>query len=219
MPRARQRIFLSVGRQKDPKHTRFVTKIKDMLDMAGLEVSQLPNTFENPLDRIIEELAQSDGALIICFERLYAKAAVEFRNSDSPGPQVKPLQTPTVWNHIEAALAKAAHVPVLILAENGCRADGMLDPKVQFKIQWMEFDADLLSEAYFRQLFHGWMDAVANHTGKGKPKQIGKVSDLRLTDIVQSLRIGEVIAIVGTAGSIFAAGLWLGSFLPRFLGQ
>ena len=214
MATPRNRIFLSVGRQKNPKHADFVTKIKDMLETAGLEVVQLPNTFENPLDRIVHELKQSDGALVICFERLYAKAAIEFRNAEQPGPQVKPLLAPTIWNHVEAALARSFELPVLVLAEAGCRADGMLDPKVQLKIHWMDFDAALLSQTYFRELFFGWIDAVKNPSSHRSQRQIDDVSDLRLGDILRSLNVGEVAAVLGAAASIFAAGLWLGSHLP-----
>lgn len=216
--RQRYRVFLSVGRQKDPRHLKFVAKLKDMLDVAGLEVTQLPNTFENPLDRVLQELRQSHGALIICFERLFAKSAIEFRNSDQPGPQLKPLQAPTIWNHVEAAMAKAAGVPVLILAENGCRADGMLDPVVQFKIHWMDFDADLLSQKYFRQLFDGWIGAVATHSSNRKASLVD-VSALRFGDILRSLKVSDVAAILGALATVFGAGFYLGGYLPKLLSQ
>jgi hypothetical protein len=207
------RIFLSVGRQKDDRHARFVAKIRDMLEMSGIVVTQLPNSYENPLDRVVQELRQSDGALIICFERLYAKQAIEFRTSDKPGPEFKPFQAPTIWNHVESALAKAANVPVLILAEKGVRPDGMLDPVVQFKVHWMDFDDRLLSETYFRQLFNSWLDAVSSHSAK--PKQIENVGQLRVLDVIRGMKVTEIVAVCTGIGSIFAAGLWLGMNLPK----
>ncbi len=216
MAKRRPKIFLSVGRQKDERRARFVSRLETMLQNAGVETVRLPNTFDNPLDKIIEELKLADGALVICFERMFARSAVEFRAADEPGPEFKPFQIPTVWNHIEAALAKTFDVPVLVVAEQGCRVEGVLDPKIQFKIHWMDFDVRLLDERYFQELFYSWVDAIKEGTGTGRSPRERAVaaSELHLVDVIRGLKLGEVAGIVATvatlAAGIFYVGWWFG---------
>lgn len=214
MAHQRPRIFLSVGRQKEAKHSEFVHKIEQMVDNAGVEIVRLPNTFENPLEKVFEELRTAHGALVICFERLYAKTAVEFRRASEPGPEFRPFLAPTVWNHMEASLAKAFGLPTLIIAEQGCRVEGVLDPKLNFKIHWMDFDIALLSEKYFRELFLSWLDVVRSGEAKPQLPVTEPASDVRLTDIIRGLTVAEaatlVSAIVGAAAALFYAGWWFG---------
>jgi hypothetical protein len=218
MAARRPRIFLSVGRQKDERRARFVATLETMLRSAGVDTVKLPNTFNNPLDKVVEELRLADGALVICFERVFARTAIEFRAAEQPGPETKPFLVPTVWNHIEAAMARTADVPVLVIAEQGCRIEGVLDPKVQLKIHWMDFEPELLAERYFQELFFSWIDAIRDVP---KRREVAvDASSLRFVDILRSLKFGEVSAILVSAmtlaGAIFYAGWWFGQ---RFGGQ
>lgn len=214
MAQRRPRIFLSVGRQKEAKHSTFVATLEKMLSGAGVEVVKLPNTFENPLEKIFEELRLADGALVICFERLYARSAVEFRRAEQPGPEYKPFQAPTVWNHMEAALAKAFGVPTLVIAEQGCRVEGVLDPKLQFKVHWMDFDATLLEQRYFRELFVSWIDTVREARDGRRSVIPVETTNIRVADLLRGLKVSELVALISTvvavSGALLYAGYWFG---------
>lgn len=215
MTKRRRRIFVSVGRRERPHHVRFVAALKELIEASGHDAYFMPNSYENPLDRLCRELRECDGMLVICFERIFAASAIEFRESQNAKPPIEPLVTPTVWNHVEAALARSLGLPVLILAEEGCRADGMLDSMVQIKTQWLEFEPEQLSKPHVRQLFDGWLRAMDDRASTGGPTAaVADVSELRVWDVLKGLRFGEAVGLMVAIGAVFSAGWWLGSIFP-----
>jgi hypothetical protein len=72
---------------------------------------------KSPLDDVIGLLEQSQGAVILGFPQ------IEIRDGTIKGNPVQPvLYLPTEWNHIEAGLAYARGLPLLVIHHNGvCR--------------------------------------------------------------------------------------------------
>jgi hypothetical protein len=215
----RHRVFLSVGRQSDPRHKDFVDGLRDLVTTSGLEIAALPPGFyENPLDRVFSEMQGSNGALVVCFERIYGANAQEFRTGPQPKP-IKPLTTTTVWNHVEAAIARRMDLPTLIVAEKGCRVEGMLEPSVEFRVCWIDFTREELGSPRFKGIFAGWRDAVlANRPATGKRKDVDSDSiDLLVEastfDILRKLRWRHWAIIVVWSVGAFALGGYLAPLL------
>lgn len=79
----------------------------------------------DPLPEIRQLMLRCNGALIIALERFRWSAGVEY--PDSPyATSYTDYRSSTIWNHIEAAMAYQAGLPILILHERGLHQAGML---------------------------------------------------------------------------------------------
>lgn len=202
-------VFLSVGRQETDKHRKFVAAIISELEVLGIKLVSLQNTYENPLDKITEELRRSSGCLVVCFERTFATAASEFRNVPSAKRQIKPFVSSTTWNHMETAMARALGKPILVIAEKGCHVDGVLDPVVRLKVQWLDFDEpSVLQRPDIRKLIAGWIDTMKQVDVSGE--ELVAVDDLTVLQIAKSLRFSHIGGIFIVLTGIFGAAFWLG---------
>jgi hypothetical protein len=208
----RRRVFLSVGRQGDERQRTFVAQVRLLVERSGFDLVTIPSTFENPLNVVIDEINKCDAAIIVCFERIYAANAQQFRSSEKP-EKIDKLRSTTIWNHVEAAISKCAGIPTLIIAENGCRQDGMLDPVVQFRICWVDLDTDRLQDADFLHVYNGWVASVLARTETKRRRTIDDLAHLSALDVIKAMTFSQWIWLSTAVASVFGAGITFGRFL------
>lgn len=94
------------------------------LALAPVRVNKSQEGYD-PLPEIRELMLRCKGALIIALERFRCSSGVEY--PDSPfATSYTDYRSSTIWNHIEAAMAYQAGLPILILRERGLHQAGML---------------------------------------------------------------------------------------------
>ncbi len=123
-------VFISVGNGLTDDQEAFVFAIEALLQAQDIQPMTLGrNVRDNgaPLKAIQTMVSSTLGTLVIAFVRLHIAAAVEHPGSGRPTP-VAQRDLPTVWNHIEAAMAYQAEKPLLILTERGLHSEGIIDP-------------------------------------------------------------------------------------------
>src|SRR5580698_5937848 len=123
-----QPIFISVGKTFNMQQEAFVSAVETYFRGQGLEPRTIGrNYFRNdqPLKTVTECMNECAGAIVIAFERIHIDRGTEKRSSPDES-EVSGMNLPTVWNQIEAALAYAAHRPLLVLVENGLKLEGLL---------------------------------------------------------------------------------------------
>jgi hypothetical protein len=67
------RVFLSAGTKRTDEQNDFIEALKEMLSNAGFETRQAQWSAISPLAKIKEEMSGCSGAVMVAFERVYAR--------------------------------------------------------------------------------------------------------------------------------------------------
>ena len=110
-------IFLSrpnwIEARYEPGLTAFLARLTD----AGLTPRTLGKSdypLAAPLDEVLDIMAECRGAIILGYPQVQVTSG-----TIKGSPLTGPLSLGTEWNHIEAALAYARHMPLLIVHDVG----------------------------------------------------------------------------------------------------
>lgn len=76
--------------------------------------------------------------MVVAFERTRTLHALDKPGSPSQA-EVRNEFHPTLWNHMEAAMAYAKNVPILTFVQSGLKRQGMLSDR----FEWTAIDAHL----------------------------------------------------------------------------
>jgi hypothetical protein len=161
-------VFVSVGRTSTPEQEQFVTAIESHMLGHGLTPQTLGRNYwssQDPLKAIDELIGLCAGVAIVGFERLHVVQGVDRRGSDKE-QQVSNLSLPTVWNQIEAAMAYARRLPLLVLVQKGLRNEGLLEPGYDWYVKQISLDATLVADAEFCGIFGDWRERVEKYHGE-----------------------------------------------------
>ncbi len=123
------RVFVGVQRLRSPRQQRIVAAVCDCLGsrwlVPVLRQDDPDAATQDPLPAILETIRECDAAIIVAFARMRIQEAVEFPESEHARP-VSDRAISAVWDHIEAALAYQAGLPLLILQERGLYQYGIV---------------------------------------------------------------------------------------------
>lgn len=156
-------VFISVGRTSSREENDFLRAVEVHLKSHGLSsrvVGRTDFVDENPFGKILAVMKECSGVIIIASERLVFHDGIEFPKS--VGKIALPnVFLPTVWNQIEAGLAYALHLPMLMFAESSLRRDGFLEQEYDWQIlRWDDLVAERLKSADFLSAFEKWKNDV-----------------------------------------------------------
>lgn len=110
-------IFLSRPTWIEPEFRKGLDKFLYFLKNRGLKPKTLGVSYygtKNPLDETISLMRKCKGAIILGYPQIRIREGVlkdtKISSKEAPG-----LILPTEWNHIEAALAHAKEIPLLLI--------------------------------------------------------------------------------------------------------
>jgi hypothetical protein len=168
------KVFLSVGRTFTPQQEFFVSALESFLTSQGLTPQTVGRTFfssQQPLKAVLELMDECAGTIILAFERTQIIQAFEKRGSKDER-QIADLKLPTVWNQIEATVAYSKGHPLLVIVENGLKAEGLLEQGYDWYVQPVALSAESLSSREFQGMFADWKRRVEQKaTEKASPKE------------------------------------------------
>lgn len=124
-------VFFSVGSPSTPAQEQFSERVRQFLAREGLTPltpGQTHNLNLQPLKAVEECMRSCSGVVVLAFERIHVTRGVERRGGAQPR-KVDGQNLPTVWNQVEGAMGYTRGLPLLVLAENGLRADALLENK------------------------------------------------------------------------------------------
>jgi hypothetical protein len=202
MVEAAYRIFLSCGSSDTPAQETFVTAVEAHLRAHGCEAQTVGRSLYSarPAVQAARDcIGACDGALVIAFERTRIVEGVERPESKSP-TQVRGESHPTVWNHMEAAMAYAQRVPILTLVQPGLKRQGMLSTRFEWVALERELEPALLTTEEFRQVFAEWLSFVRATRGSRPAGEIDPAS-LKIGYLFSQLSVKQLI---GMAAGIIA---------------
>ncbi len=154
-------VFLSVGRTFNGQQHAFVASVAALLARNGLSALTVAtaDAREDPLRLVMSLMDRCGAAVIIALERLAIDEGREWRGA-AHERAIAGASLPTPWNQIEGALAYAKALPVLVLKENGVRAEGLLEAGWQRYIHSAALAPDFLEEPAFRDVYGRWLRDV-----------------------------------------------------------
>jgi hypothetical protein len=213
------RVFLSVGTKQSKEQEQFIAALQTLLSNAGFETRRAQWSAISPLAKIKEEMNGCDGAVMVAFERIYAKEGRE-RSSSTKFTRITDQRFTTVWNHVEAAMAYCLELPLLIVCEPNLREEGLLE-KFDWYIHRTQLSASTASETEFLGIFQDWAARVRKHRQQmsAKPSRAVKsdqIDPARLTlgEIFQSMSIPQLAMLLTAAFAIIGFAVAAGSCWP-----
>lgn len=166
------KVFVSVGRAFTPEQEAFLSAFEHFLTDQGLApqiVNRTVFSAGQPLKFIESLMTECAGTVVVAFERLYIREGQEKRGSEAERP-LQEVKVPTVWNHIEAAMAYVLKHPILVVVEDGLRSDGLLEAGYDWYVQTIPLDPARLADREFVGRFSDWKTRVLAN----RPPKAGK---------------------------------------------
>lgn len=213
------RVFISVGSAATSLQAEAADTIFRCLETAGLSPRQMEKnewSAEQPLRAIKRVIEECHGAVVIAFPRYCFPHGTE-REKNGGEKQLTDIRITTVWNQIEAAMAYAKNLPLLVIAEYGLLNDGLLEDRYDWKVLPTDFTQGDLRSDRFMGTFESWRKLVLTCETSGLVSLVNGETDLSKISIAQlcgRLTIPQVWAaisavlgtLVGVATIAFRAG-------------
>lgn len=222
------KIFISVGSAYTDTQKKFVDAVIQWLQQEGISPQMLGRTVypaKQPLKVIKDTMKQCDGTLVIAFERIFVSDGQEKRGG--AGETLLQSQIiPTVWNQIETAMAYGLKLPILVLAEEGARREGLLDDKFDWLILPVKVDASVVETHVFRETLRAWFKNLESNkmalesAADTKQKQNGENIDpgsLTIGQLFRSMKPNQIWKCVGALAAIIAVAYSVGAFFGKNL--
>ena len=199
------KIFISHGTAFTPVQERFYAKFREFIEARGCEwttVGQNMHGVRQPVELARDAIAACDGAVIIAFRRIEI-----LHGTDKPGGAalvtIDGRILPTVWNHLEGAMAYAHHLPLLVIVESGVHREGMLSKRFEWDALEIDITSKTLASEEFQQRFDHWISFVERRSLKKTEPDVeaGKIPIVR---IIKSLTASEIKAIIAAAFAVLS---------------
>lgn len=156
-------VFVSVGSTATEEQEAFVRAVEDRIRSEGLvphTVGRNTWSADSPLKSVMELIATCAGAVVIALERSYFAAGTEKRGGPNEVALTE-VRLPTPWNQIEAAMAYARGLPLLVIVDAGLKSEGLLEQKYDWYVQRVRPEASALNSAEFNGVLASWKQKMA----------------------------------------------------------
>jgi len=189
-----KKVFISKGSAATFQQRQFVDAVLDTLKTIGLDpriMNENEWSHEQPLKAINKIISECCGTVIIAFTRSAFIEGKEFRKDKVL--QLNDIALPTTWNHIEGALAYSHNLPILVIAENGLKSEGLIEKGYDWTVYWTDLNIDSVKTDSFRGFLNSWKNAIENHN-LTKPNKHHPVDFEKITfgNLFNSLTISQI---------------------------
>jgi hypothetical protein len=118
------------------------------------------------------------------------------------------VKLPTPWNHIEAAMAYARGLPLMVVVEAGLRSEGLLERGYDWYVQSVKPEAAALSTNEFNGVLASWKQKMIATPKKAFSSKTP--SDLTVAELLGGLKPVQLwsmlVALAGVVAGAFALG-------------
>lgn len=206
-------VFLSVGAASTPRQEKFIADVEGRLRSDGL----IPNTVgrtafstDTPIKSSRDLMARCSGTIVLALERLYFPSGIEKRGGDHQ-TDLADVKVPTPWNHIEAALAYGRGHPLMVIVENGLRADGVLEKGNDWYVMNVTVDSASLTTPEFNGVLADFRNKVL--AARKHSIALEDVSSMTLSTLIGGLKPSQLWAAVTALATALAMAFALGAKL------
>lgn len=209
------KVFISKGSAATEEQSAFVDAVLDMLDTVGLSpriMGENEWSYEQPLKAIRKIIKECDGAVVIAFTRTVFEEGMEIKKG-----QQKPLtniKLPTTWNHIEASMAYSYDLPLLVVAENGLKEEGLIEDGYDWRVYWTDLKPEVVKSESFKGFLQSWKNAVEEKklVVPNLEVDFSKIGISKLLTMIPLPQLWGLISVLATVIALIAGGAYqLGS--------
>jgi hypothetical protein len=122
---------------------------------------------ESPLQVISRIMHECDAAIIVAYERTYFDSGFEKRKS-AQEKKLASVRYTTPWNQIEAAMAYALDLPLIVMMETGLREEGLLEQNYDWSIERLSITGDAFADKDVRGRIAAWCRHVQDDEPRRK---------------------------------------------------
>ena len=203
------KVFISKGSAATPEQRVFVDAVLEMLDTVGLSARIMGEnewSYEQPLKAIRKIIKECDGAVVIAFTRTQFEEGVEFKRD-----QIIPLSNirlPTTWNHIEASMAYSFELPLLVVAENGLKSEGLIEDGYDWRVYWTDLNPGVVRSDSFKGFLQSWKAAVEEKklAAPSSEADLSKIGLGKLISMISLPQLWKLIGVIATIITLVAGG-------------
>ena len=166
-------VFLSIGTPWKKEQERFVGALETFLRERGLNPRALGRSEwsnERPLHFIHRVMSECTGTVVIAYERVRITSGSE-RRGHADEKLLSDAVLPSVWNQIEAAMAYELGHPLLVIAEDGLRHEGLLEDGHDWVVQRLPLRPSAFEGPAFQDAFRGWKAQVEARAAGTLPRR------------------------------------------------
>lgn len=202
------KVFISMGSTANKEQREFVDAILNSLKTVELSpriMNENEWSHEQPLRAIKNVMKECCGAVVIAFTRTNFPSGTEIRKDESR--KLTNISLPTPWNHIEASMAYAYDMPLLVIAENGLKSEGLIEDGYDWRVCWTDLDPDIVTKEKFRGFLNSWKKAVEEFSQQ-KDKRINEqisLEKLTIATLCKSMNPSQLWKLLVTMIAILSA--------------
>ena len=217
---ARKNVFVSMGFPYTESHRGFLDALIELLRSCDVEPRVMNKTdypTRNPLTDISQVMRECHGAIVVAFERTYFESGLEKQQI-----ALKSVRYTTPWNQIEASLAFALGIPIIVLMESGLPEEGLLEQKYDWYVDRVSISAAALSDKDVRNRIMAWCRHLQT---ANVPENRGKIdAEMTIKALMQMLTLKSAGALAVLVFGIFVLGVLIGrsavgTFLLNLVGK
>ena len=158
-------VFVSRPTTLNRRQELFIEKLEKVLSNYGLKPRTLGLTDSQKADGgmydVIELMRDCSGALVLGFSQIQVDN-VTFKGGTKRISKKKQCEFVTPWNHMEACMAFAERLPLLIIKEEKVWSDGVFDKScLRLVPQTTDLEPAWLDDQRFRNAMDGWVEQIA----------------------------------------------------------
>lgn len=207
-------VFVSVGGTANDEQESFVRAVEDRLRGEGLIPHTVGrNTFssDSPFKAVTELMDRCSGVVVIALERLYVEQGAEKRGGPNQNSLSK-VKIATSWNQVEATMAYCRGFPLLVLVEDGLRADGLLEKGFDWYVQTIKVDPSSLHTQVFNGVLASWKDKLKARD-KRQPASTSNLAEFTVGQLLGALRPAQLWSALAALAGVIAAAFAIGAKL------
>ena len=207
-------VFISIGGRYNSEQEAFLDALLKLLESYNVTPRVMNRTRRDypvgsPLAGIANVLRECNGAIIVAFEKKFFPAGVEYPSSAKSMPLHNTRYT-TPWNQIEAAMAFALGIPIIVLAENGLHEEGLLEQKYDWYVQHISMNVTSLENVEVRQRLQLWCDGLKEKSGNLLVRP--DPENWTIGDLLRGLKFPTALKILAIVASVFGSGVAVGKW-------
>lgn len=204
-------IFVSVGSTSSPIQEEFIRSVEERLRAEGLVPQTVGrNVFsaDSPFNAVTKLMESCSGVVVIALERLYIESGIEKRGGPLEAP-IANIKIATPWNQIEATMGYVRKLPLLVLVEEGVRADGLLEKGLDWYVQTITLDQSTLNTSTFNGILASWKQKLTPPAQKPVNPVVlpGEMTVVQLLGSLKTAQLWSVgVALVSALVGAFTLG-------------
>lgn len=216
-------IFLSVGSGLSDDQEQFYGELRDVLRSHGLNPRTLGRTDylpdNAPLDGISEVLDECRGMIVLALERSHAQVLID-RPGTASEQTHRDVRLPTVWNQIEATMAYAKQLPLLVIVDERLKSEGLLEERYDWLVLQVPLDAAAFANPHVHGVLTRWIAGVqrgraAQNSETSVAAESKAIENMPVREIFSSLTVAQswalIVSIAAAVSGVAGFAFWAGS--------